>query len=126
MFQCALNQHHANHRHLGAILLRYCRHPTKPIEQIAAEIKSEVAECLKQQEASKVAAMSRTPEILAEESRAQSPLVKRRKIQPASPTRPEITANPGFQNWILVSGILHIRQLSFNVTHLSINLYNTF
>ena len=95
-----MNQHHANHRHLGAILLRYSRHPTKTIEQIASEIKNEVAESLRQQEASKVAAMSRSPEILRDDTGNMSPVTKKRRVEPpevASSSGNDITSDPGLQ-----------------------------
>ena len=52
--QCALNQHHANHRHLGAILLRYSRDATKTIDQVAEEIRQEVKANIQEQESNKI------------------------------------------------------------------------
>lgn len=41
--KCALNQHLLNHRHQGAILLRYTRDPAKSMDQIAEQIQLDVA-----------------------------------------------------------------------------------
>lgn len=52
--KCALNQHHANHRHLGAILLRYSRDASKTIDQVAEEIRAEVKANIQEQESTKL------------------------------------------------------------------------
>ena len=57
--KCALNQHLLNHRHQGAILLRYTRDPNQTMDQVARDIHNSITNNNERQQAERQPEMKR-------------------------------------------------------------------